>query len=133
MSDDSEVSPNNDTVHSIASIEKNVMTSAADIKIGVLYANTRQAILARYLLETMGHKQPPAPIQTDSTTALGFVTKKLQPKATRSTEMNHWFMRDRKDRKQFRHYWMRERKTTTAVIIPNISVQPATGNKDQSS
>ena len=81
------------------------MTSAADAKIGALFVNSRFAIQARQLLEEMGHPQPPTPIQTDNTTALGFVTKKLQPKATKSTEMNYWFMRDRQDRKNIKYYW----------------------------
>ena len=81
------------------------MTSAADAGIGALYVNTHQSIPARYLLEEMGHPQPPTPIQTNNTTALGFVTKNLQPKAAKSTDMNYWFMRDRQDQKQFRYYW----------------------------
>ena len=105
LSNDDEVPPNNGSVLNIAKIIKNVMTSAADAEIGALFINTRQAIPARYLLEEMGHKQPPTSIQTDNTTALGFVNKNLQPKATKSTDMQHWFMRDRRDRKQFRYYW----------------------------
>ena len=53
----------------------------------------------------MGHKQPPTPIQTDNTTALGFVTKDLNPKATKSTDMRYWWMRDRSNQEQFRNYW----------------------------
>ena len=105
MADDNEEQPAAGPVHSVAQIIRNVMTSAADAKIGALYINSRQAIPARQLLEEMGHKQPPTPIQTDNTTALGFVTKNLQPKATKSTEMNYWFMRDRQDRQQFKYYW----------------------------
>ena len=59
---------------------------------------------ARTTVEDMGHKQPPTPTQTDNTTALGFVTKNLQPKATKSTDTKHWFMCDRQDRNQFRYY-----------------------------
>ena len=84
---------------------KNVMSSAADAEIEALFINTRQAIPARQLLEEMGHKQPPTPIQTDNTTALGFVTKSLQPKVTKSTEMNYWCMKDKQDREQFKYYW----------------------------
>ena len=105
LSNDEEDPPNNGPVHNIATIIRNVMTSAADAEIGALYINSRQVIPAIQFLEQMGHKQPPTPVQTDNTTALGFVTKKLQPKATKSTEMNYWFMRDRQDRKQFRYYW----------------------------
>ena len=96
---------NNGPVHNVAQIIRNVMTSAADAEIGALFINSRQAIPARHLLEEMGHKQPPTPIQTDNTTALGFVTKNLQPKATKSTEMKYWFMHDRQDRQQFKYYW----------------------------
>ena len=105
LSNDEEVPPNNVAVHNIAQIIRNVMTSAADAEIGALYINTRQAIPARYQLEEMGHKQPPTPVQTDNTTALGFVTKNLQPKATKSTDMQHWFLRDKEDQGHFRYYW----------------------------
>ena len=105
MSNNEEEPPNNGPVHIVAQIIKNVMTSAVDAESGALYMNSRQAIPARQLLMEMGHDQPPTPIQTDNTTAHGFVTKNLNPKATKSTEMNYWFMRDRQDRKQFRYYW----------------------------
>ena len=42
---------------------------------------------------------------TDNTTALRFVTKNLQPKQTKSTDMRYWWMRDRSDQKQFKYYW----------------------------
>ena len=71
------------------------MTSAADAGTGALYANSHQAIPARQLLVEVGHKQHPTPIQTDNTTAHGFVSKNLNPKATKSTETNHWFMHGR--------------------------------------
>ena len=105
LSNNEKVPPNNGAVLNIAQIIRNVMTSAADAEIGALFINTRQAIPARYLLEEMGHKQPPTPVQTDNTTALGFVTKNLQPKATKSTDMQHWYLRDKRDQKQFRYYW----------------------------
>ena len=92
-------------MHNAAQMIRNITTSAADAEIGALYINSSQAIPARHLLEEMGHKQSPTPIQTDNTTVLGFVTKNLQPKATKSMEMNYWFMRDRQDRQQFKHYW----------------------------
>ena len=105
LSDNSTEPPNNGAVLSIAQILKNVMSSAADAEIGALFVNSRLAIPARTMLIEMGHPQPPTPMQTDNTTALGFVTKNLQPKQTKSTHMQHWWMRDRQDQKQFRYYW----------------------------
>ena len=81
----------------IAKIIRNVVTSAASTEIADLGTNTGQAIPARQLLEEMGYKQPATPTQTDNTTALGFVSKNLNPKATKSKDMNHWFLRDKED------------------------------------
>ena len=81
------------------------MSSAAEAEIGALFLTSQQAIPARTTFEEMGHKQPPTPIQTDNTTALGFVSKNLQPKATKSTDMKFWWMRDQSDQLQFRYYW----------------------------
>ena len=105
LSDDSENPENNGAVLNVAQIIKNVMSSAAEAEIGALFINSRQAVTARTTLEEMGHIQPPTPIQTDNTTALGFVMRNLQPKATKSTDMRYWWMRDRSDRNQFRYYW----------------------------
>ena len=81
--------PNNGAVLKVAQIIKHVMTSAADAEIGALYINTRHDIPTRNTLQDMGHPQPPTPMQTENTTALGFVTNNLQPKATKSTDMQH--------------------------------------------
>ena len=105
MSNNGEDPADNGAVLNIAQLIKAVMSSAAEAEIGALFLNSRQAIPARTTLEEMGHIQPPTPIQTDNTTALGFVMKNLTPKATKSTDMKYWWMRDRSDRKQFRYYW----------------------------
>ena len=68
----------------IAQTIKNVMSSAAEAEIGALFINSQHDIPAQTVLEEMGHVQPPTPIQTNNTTALGFVSKNLQSKATKS-------------------------------------------------
>ena len=99
------VAANNCAVLNVAQIIKNVMSSSAEAKIGALFINSWQAVTARTTLEEMGHIQPQTPIQTYNTTALGFVMRNLQPKATKSTYMRYWWMRDRSDRNQCRYYW----------------------------
>ena len=81
------------------------MSSAAEAELGAHFINLRQAIPARKTLEELGHQQPPTLIQTNNTTALGVVSKKLQPKATNLVDMLYWWMQDRSDRQQFRYYW----------------------------
>ena len=105
LSDNSKDPTDNRAVLNIAQIIKNVMSLAAEAEIGTLFINSRQTIPARVTVEELGHVQPPTPIQTDNTTALGFVSKNLQPKATKSADMRYWWMRDRADQKQFRYYW----------------------------
>ena len=64
---------NNGAVLTVAKIIKAVMSSAAETELGALYINCREAIPARHQLKEVGHPQPPTPIQTDNTTALGVI------------------------------------------------------------
>ena len=82
------------------------MSSAAEAEIGALYINCRAAIPARHTLTEMGHPQPPTPIQTDNTTALGVVNNTIAPKRTNAMDMRFHWLRDRIVQLQFRHYWM---------------------------
>ena len=81
------------------------MSSAAEAELGALFINSREVIPAQKTIEELGHQQPPTPIQTDNTTALGFICKNLQPKATKSVDIRYWWMQDLSDQKQFRYYW----------------------------
>ena len=98
LSDNSKDPTDNGAVHNSAQIMKNVVSSAAEAELGALFINSRQAIPARKSLEELGHQQPPTPIQTDNTPALGFVSKNLQLKATKLVDKRYWWMRDRSDR-----------------------------------
>ena len=77
------------------------ISSAAKAEIGVIFINSRQAIPAKNTVEEMGHVQPPTPIQTNNTTTLGFGSRNLQPKATKSADMKYWWLWDRSDQKIF--------------------------------
>eukprot|EP00956_Cyclotella_meneghiniana_P004110 scaffold5006_cov20-Cyclotella_meneghiniana.AAC.2 len=70
-----------------------------------LYINARKAVEERNILEEMGHKKPPTPIQTDNSTAEGIVNNRVQPKRTKAMDMCFHWLRDRANQKQFRFYW----------------------------
>ena len=53
----------------------------------------------------MGHPQPKTPIQTDNSTAKGFINSKIQPKRTKSMDMQFKWLKDRQAKEQFRFYW----------------------------
>eukprot|EP00956_Cyclotella_meneghiniana_P007050 scaffold9575_cov44-Cyclotella_meneghiniana.AAC.1 len=87
LSEDVPLPPNNGAIHNVAEIIKAVMSSAAEAETGGLYINARKAVEERNLLEEMGHKQPPTPIQTDNSTAEGIVNNRVQPKRTKAMDM----------------------------------------------
>ena len=103
MSTDTAQPPKNGAVLTIAQIIKAVMTSAAEAEIGALYINCREAVPARHTLEYMGHPQPPTPMQTDNTTALGVVNNNVMKKLKAMDMKYHW-LQDREHQCQFRHY-----------------------------
>jgi hypothetical protein len=80
MSSNTPLPHNNGAVLTIAQIIKAVMSSAAEAKIGALYINCWEAVPACHTLEFLGHPQPPTPIQTDNTTALGIVNNNVMKK-----------------------------------------------------
>ena len=81
------------------------MSSAAKAELGALYINSREAIPIRHLLEEMGHKQPPTPIQTDNTTARGIVTNTIKQRKTRAMDMRFYWLRDREFQQKYHFYW----------------------------
>jgi hypothetical protein len=83
MSSDVEDPIENRAVFNLSQLIKAVMSSAAEAKLGAQYINTRVAVPQQFSLEEIGHTQPPTPIQTDNTTALGDVKMcKRPPKVT---------------------------------------------------
>ncbi len=97
---------NNGAIYNKASIIKSVMSSTAEAKIGLLYTNARKGVEIQNILEEMGHKQPPTPIQTDNLTAKGIINSRVQPKWMKVMDMRfHWLCDGGINQNQFRFYW----------------------------
>ena len=78
---------------------------AIEAELVELYIMAREAIDIRIILEEMGHKQPPTPLQTDNSMAEAVVNGKIQPKRATEIDMRlHWLI-DRECQEQFRIYW----------------------------
>ena len=77
MARDIVIPENNVAVHTVTQIIKTVMSYTAEAELGTLCINCREATPERHLLKAMGHRQPPTPMQTDNSTALGVVTNKI--------------------------------------------------------
>ena len=81
------------------------MTSATEAELAALYITAREAVYLRIILEEMGHKQPPTPLQTDNAIAEAVSNGKIQPKRTKAMDMRFHWLRDRECQWKFRIYW----------------------------
>ena len=105
LSNNATIPPNNGAVLNIAHIIKHVMASATEAELAALYIMAREAVYIRIILEEMGHKQPPTPLQTDNSMAEAVINGKITPKRTKAMDMRFHWLRDRKCQEQFRIYW----------------------------
>ena len=105
MSSNATIPQNNGAVLNIAHIIKHVMTSATEAELAALYIMAREAVYMRIILEEMGHKQPPTPLQTDNSMAEAVINGKITPKRTKAMDMRFHWLRDRECQEQFRIYW----------------------------
>jgi hypothetical protein len=53
------------------------------------------------VLITLGHPQPPNPIQTDNSTANGILNSIVKQKWSKTIDMRFYWLRDHIDQKQF--------------------------------
>jgi hypothetical protein len=91
LSSDMPIPPNNRVVLNIAHIIKHVMSSATEAGLVRLYSIAREAVYIRIILEEMGHKQPPTPLQTDNSMAEAVINGKVQSKQMKAMDMQfHW-------------------------------------------
>ena len=81
------------------------MSSATEAELGALYIMAREAVYIRIVLEELGYKQPPTPIQTDNAMAEAVINAKIQPKRTKAMGMRFHWLRCRERQQQFRFYW----------------------------
>ena len=105
--------PNNDTIVNIVHIIKNVISSATEAELAALYIMAWEAVYIRSILEELGHKQLPTPIQTNNSMAEAVVNGKVQPKCTKAMDMRFHGLRERGNWNQFKIFW-RPGKTNLA-------------------
>lgn len=60
-----EMPSNNGAILNIAHIIKHVTSSAMEAELAALYIVAREAVYTGIVLDKLGHKQPPTPLQTD--------------------------------------------------------------------
>jgi hypothetical protein len=89
----------------VSKVLKHVMSSAAEAEIGAVFFNAKEGAVLRTTLEELGHKQPPAPMETDNTTATGYINGTIKQKCTKAMDMRFYWIKDRVKQGQFHIYW----------------------------
>jgi hypothetical protein len=76
--------PQEDTINgsilNVASVIKNVVSSAAESEVGACFQNAQSGAPLRVTLTDMGHTQPPTPLRTDNSTECGILNEKIKQK-----------------------------------------------------
>ena len=86
---------NNGPVHVLCLTMREIVSSAAEAELGALFYNGKEVVHMREALKYMGHPQPPTPIQTDNTTAIGISTDSVKQKRFKAMDMRFYWIRYR--------------------------------------
>lgn len=105
LSEDEPFPRNNGSALTISTILKFVMASAAEAELAALYTTAREMIPLRNALNEMGWTQPKSPIQTNNSTAAGFIQDTIIQQRIKMIWMRLHWLRCRESQGQFRFYW----------------------------
>ena len=94
----------------LSSIIKNVMASASEADMAVLFYNYKEAVPLRFMLEEMGHPQSRMPVKICNNTAHKLIMKTMVPKASKATDMCFNWLKFRGGQDQFEILWRRGHK-----------------------
>jgi hypothetical protein len=89
----------------ISTVLKRVMSSAAEAEIGAVSINANEGAVLRATLEELGHPHPPTPMETDNTTAKGYINGTIKQKRTKAMDMQFYWIKDIVKQGQFNVYW----------------------------
>jgi Reverse transcriptase (RNA-dependent DNA polymerase) len=95
----------NGAVHITSKIMKNVLASVAEAEVAACFHNAQDACTLRNTLATLGHIQPPTPIQTDNDTAEGILNASIKQKRSQAIDMRYYWLQDRIEQKQYTVHW----------------------------
>jgi hypothetical protein len=91
----------NGAIHVINNIMGNVLASVAEAEVAACFHNAQEACTLSTTLETLGHAQPPTPIQTDNSTSDGFLNSIIKQNRSQAIDMLYYWLQDRILQNQF--------------------------------
>ena len=104
LTEDDPIPRQNGPVLTISQVIKYVMASAAEAELAALYNTAQEMIPLHNALTKMGWPQPKSPVQTDNSTAAGFVHDTIVQRRIKMIWMRLHWLRCRAAQGQFRFY-----------------------------
>jgi hypothetical protein len=68
----------NGSILNVAAVIKDVVASVAESEVGACFHNAQSGAPLIVTLTELGHKQPPTPLRTDSSTAFGILNETIK-------------------------------------------------------
>jgi hypothetical protein len=68
----------NGAFHTLCSILRCVVASAAEAELGALFMNCQEGMIFKATVDDLGHPQPPIPVHCDNATAVRIVTNTIK-------------------------------------------------------
>jgi hypothetical protein len=90
----------NGSILNVASVIKNVVASADESEVGVCFHNAQSGTPLRVTLTELGHTQPPTPLRTDNSTAVGVLNETIRQKRSKAMDMRYHWLTDRVGQKR---------------------------------
>eukprot|EP00957_Ditylum_brightwellii_P011888 895897-Ditylum_brightwellii.AAC.1 len=66
---------------------RNVMASATEVELGALFKNAKEVVVPCTMLQELGHQQPAAPIQVDTSVTHGIVNSNIRQQKSKAIDM----------------------------------------------
>lgn len=84
---------------------RNVVCSSAECETAGTFHNAQIGIPIQYMLNQIGHVQPPSPFRMDNSFTTNFIHNNITQKRSKSWDMRYHWLRDKPIRSRYNFYW----------------------------
>jgi hypothetical protein len=95
----------NGSILNVASVINNEVASAAESEVGACFHNTQSGAPLRVILTELGHKQPPTPLRTDSSTEFSILNESIRQNKSKEIYMRYHWLTEIVCQKHLDIYW----------------------------
>ena len=88
----------NGAFHTLCSILRFVVASAAEAELGALFLNCQEGMIFKSTLKDLGHSQPKILVHCDSTIAVGIANNTIKRQRLRAMEMRYFWTYEKMDK-----------------------------------